>query len=222
MKTKLLSILLFGAVFLASFLPAKAVVKTIYNVNDSGAFIYLVQVTNVTLTARIDKEGTQVYTQQNTLKIKEAGGVIYQINYVNDSLLVGGLKPTSLANAAAKVGAMLKGKYQNYRSAVTTVALIKTGSGFLHTITLDSVGVGGKLTLTVWDGTGAADTTSAAVPLWSGPITSPIATVFKDVKFTKGLYIKQKVTTAGRVSFSYYFLEPEDGLYLSASKPTYR
>jgi hypothetical protein len=156
-----------------------------------------------------------VNTQNSYLYIKDVNSIIYAINFGGDSIIIAGIAPVGattiikLANSSSVIQNMIGHTYKDYASVVTTVALIKAGRGVLHSIDIDSVGVGGKGTCTIWDGATTGDTLSTNVPLFSGTITA-VRDILKDVQYSKGLVIKQKTTTAGRVHVSYYLIAPPE------------
>jgi hypothetical protein len=222
MKTIFSIFLLFSMVFASQQAEATAA-RTIYNITDTGTYLFIVKSLTTTptilTTFEIDKAGLMVNTANSVLYVKDVNGIIYPINIGADgctscdSVIIDGAAPhgaSSIAKtkaAAAKVRSMKLRIYKDYRSAVTTVAAIKAGAGVFHTISIDSVGVGGKGTVTIWDASSVSDTASTNTPLFSGTITA-VGYRVKDVYFTKGLVIKQKTTTAGRVHVSYFLVEP--------------
>lgn len=194
---------------------------------DSGTFIYYVQRTaNDTTTAhanfyQIDKEGLQINKQANVVYLTRSnGGYVYGATYKltltpkTDSITTGSHTAFAVVNGDygstalfSYLNSIKQVSYKSYRSSVTTVAAVKSSRGVLYSISIDSVGVGGEGTATIWDAATTADTGSTNTPLFSGSITS-LRQIVKNTVFRKGLVIKQKTSTAGRVSLIYNFVEP--------------
>lgn len=82
--------------------------------------------------------------------------------------------------------------YKNISTATTTI--VKSGSGFIHTLTINNDTAGG--TITLYDNTAASGTTIASIPGGSGK-TSRIY----DVQFSIGLTIVTSAADDLTISF---------------------
>lgn len=81
-------------------------------------------------------------------------------------------------------------------SALTTGTLVKTGSGVLHSLTVNNVGA--AATITVYDGTSTSGTEIAVI---GGTIT--FGNVLYDALLTTGLYIVVAGTTSPDITLTY-------------------
>lgn len=82
---------------------------------------------------------------------------------------------------------------------VTADTLIKNGAGRFHTITINSCGVAG--TLTIYDNTIEAGTVISAIVI---PVNPTPFTLHYDLEFDTGLYLGYDVTLIADITVSYW------------------
>jgi len=212
MKTFLSILVISISAFL--FTPHEASASRSTNVyNDSGSAAYLVQTTNIARTYYIQKQGAYVWNQQNNVYVQAANGVIYQFNYVTDSININGAKPTSLGACLAQLNQLLRPGYKTYElhkvGTATTYRVIKSGRGNIGGFQIDSIGTGtgGSLaTVSIWDGT---DSTGTLIGTYTTASTGTINFPPGGINFSKGLVMKPRGTTVGRFTVSYYYCDPK-------------
>jgi hypothetical protein len=125
----------------------------------------------------------------------------------NGATLGGSTSATTAAHLANLLRQAINSGYKYAFNRATTWTTIKSIGGVLHTINVDSVGAGGIPVFSVYDGT---DTTTTSTGLIGDFSTTTLLSRTLDVKFSKGLYIKQKSTTPCRITISYYLIDPEE------------
>lgn len=109
------------------------------------------------------------------------------------------------AGFAAYLSALVGPGYLNKYIISNTLTQVKTGTGVLHSIVIDSAaasgGAGGKVLII--DGT---DTTTLS-PRIGVPRTTTVGTIIYDTKFHTGLLIKEEGTS--EITVVYYYTAPE-------------
>ncbi len=206
----------------------KTEARNIWVFADSSGFIYA----NIRTTSNLT--GIAYYSlNKSDITITATSGNVVNINYVNDngkplSVTVGNpfnsaggtgdsltwngaVLGTSSATTNTAIFANLLRQacaagYKPVFNRATTWTIIKAKGGTLHTVNVDSIGVGGLGIFRLWDGT---DTSTTGTLLFSGDGKTLISRTL-DIKFNKGLYLKQALTTPARLTISYYLRDPAE------------